>query len=157
MEQIQNYGSVIIDLDGAVNGNTTVTNTATYDQAFLGEPFSEAKGKWRAKRKAKKLKKIADRQEVKQARKGGRQEARLKRRKTRKEARNEMRNQQQEARMGRRNKRAEEKESRNAVEESEDAETEETRRGAQSVQAGPETLRQFRVFGRCSAEAGFDR
>jgi hypothetical protein len=125
MEQIQNYGSVIIDLDGAANGNTTVTNTATYDQAFLGEPFSEARGKGRARRKKRKLERIKNRREVKTERrkiKSDRQEERIGRRAKRKSSRQEMRDSQQEARMNRRNKRAEEKESRNAEEDTQDSE-----------------------------------
>lgn len=130
MEQIQNYGSVTVDLSGSDSPATSVTKTATYDQAFLGEDFSDAKGKFRAKRKAKKLSKIADKQEVKQARKGGRQEARLARRTTRKTTRQDIRGGQQEARQSRQDmrdsrgqerkaKRAEAKESRRPVEEEE--------------------------------------
>lgn len=128
MEQIQNYGSVTVDLSGSDSPATSVTKTATYDQAFLGEDFSDAKGKFRAKRKAKKLSKIADKQEVKQARKGGRQEARLARRTTRKTTRQDMRDSQQDRRQtrqdtrdtrnqDRKSKRAEAKESRRPVEE----------------------------------------
>lgn len=130
MEQIQNYGSVTVDLSGSASPATSVTKTATYDQAFLGEDFSDAKGKFRAKRKAKKLSKIADKQEVKQARKGGRQEARLARRTTRKTTRQDIRGGQQEARQSRQDirdsrgqerkaKRAEAKESRRPIEEEE--------------------------------------
>lgn len=130
MEQIQNYGSVTVDLSGSDSPATSVTKTATYDQAFLGEDFSDAKGKFRAKRKAKKLSKIADKQEVKQARKGGRQEARIARRATRKTSRQDIRGSQQEARQSRQDtrdergqqrkaKRAEAKESRRPVEEEE--------------------------------------
>ena len=130
MEQIQNYGSVVVDLSGSDSPATSVTKTATYDQAFLGEDFSDAKGKFRAKRKAKKLSKIADKQEVKQARKGGRQEARIARRSTRKTSRQDIRGEQQEARQSRQDirgsrgqqrkaKRAEAKESRRPIEEEE--------------------------------------
>jgi hypothetical protein len=128
MEQIQNYGSVTVDLSGSDSPATSVTKTATYDQAFLGENFSDAKGKFRAKRKAKKLTKIADKQEVKQARKGGRQEARLARRTTRKTTRQDIRGGQQEARMTRRNKRDEQKATRRGgdVEETEEEEVDTT-------------------------------
>jgi len=130
MEQIQNYGSVTVDLSGSDSPATSVTKTATYDQAFLGEDFSDAKGKFRAKRKAKKLSKIADKQEVKQARVGGRQEARLARRTTRKTTRQDMRDSQQDRRQTRQDtrdtrnqdrkaKRAEAKESRMPEEEEE--------------------------------------
>jgi len=81
----------------------TVTTTASFEEAF-GE-FSEARGKGRARRKARKLSRIADKQEVKQARKGGRQEARIARRATRKGSRQAMRADQQDARMTRRQRR----------------------------------------------------
>ena len=108
MEQIQNYSSVVIDLSGDSNAITSVTKTATYGQAFLGEDFSDAKGKGRARRKKRKLERIANKREVRTERrklKSDRQEERLERRKTRKTARNEMRDQQQESRMGRKAKR----------------------------------------------------
>ena len=103
---------ITIDLAGAT---PQVSSTATFDQAFLGEDFSNLKGKGRARRKERKLSKISDKQEVKQARVGGRQEARLARRSTRKGARNEMRDTQQASRSERRrNVRDERQESREA-------------------------------------------
>ena len=112
MEEIKNYNSVVVDLSANANSESSVTKTATYEQAFLGEDFSDAKGKFRAKRKAKKLTKIADRQEVKQARKGGRQEARIARRTTRKTGRQDIRSSQQGARQMRKSTRSEGKQSR---------------------------------------------
>jgi hypothetical protein len=81
----------------------TVRTTASFEEAF-GE-FSEARGRGRARRKARKLSRISDKQEVKQARKGGRQEARIARRATRKGSRQAMRADQQDARMTRRQRR----------------------------------------------------
>ena len=95
------------------SSNMVVRTIASFEEAF-GD-FSNAKGKGRAKRKARKLSRITDRQEVKQARKGGRQEARISRRATRKGARQEMRDTQQASRMERRgNRRDERQESREA-------------------------------------------
>lgn len=101
METFNNYNNVTVDLTG--DGDTQVVKTSTFEEAFLGEEdFSDAKGKGRARRKKRKLSRISDRQEVKQARKGGRQEARLGRRSTRKTARQSMRDEQQASRQQRR-------------------------------------------------------
>lgn len=95
------------------NQPMTVRTTASFEEAF-GE-FSEARGKGRARRKARKLSKISDKQEVKQARKGGRQEARIARRTTRKTSRQALRDSQQASRSQRRgNIRAERQEAREA-------------------------------------------
>ena len=91
----------------------TVRTTASFEEAF-GE-FSEARGRGRARRKARKLSKISNKQEVKQARKGGRQEARIARRTTRKGSRQALRDSQQASRSERRgNIRAERQEAREA-------------------------------------------
>lgn len=101
METFNNYNNVTVDLTG--DGDTQVVKTSTFEEAFLGEEdFSDARGKGRARRKARKLSKISDRQEVKQARKGGRQEARLGRRATRKSTKQQIRDDQQSSRQTRR-------------------------------------------------------
>lgn len=100
--------SVTIDL---TSGNASVS-VPTFDQAFLGEDYSDAKGRGRARRKKRKLERVTNRQEVKQARKGGRQEARLSRRAKRKAMRQEMRSAQSEARQERRSARGEAREGR---------------------------------------------
>jgi len=100
--------ATIIRLD---NGNSTtnsdmVVRTASFEEAF-GD-YSEARGKGRAKRKARKKERIANKREVRTERrklKGDRQQERIARRSTRKGARQEMRAEQQEARMGRRTRR----------------------------------------------------
>lgn len=84
-----------IDLAGAT---PQVTTTPTFDQAFLGEDFSNLKGKGRAKRKKRKLSRISDRDEVRRAR----QDARLDRQSDRKSKRQETRDEQQQARLDRR-------------------------------------------------------
>mgnify|MGYP001245502744 CR=1 FL=1 len=84
-----------IDLAGAT---PQVTSTATFDQAFLGEDFSNLKGKGRARRKKRKLSRVSDRDEVRRAR----QDARLDRQADRKSKRQETRDTQQEARLDRR-------------------------------------------------------
>lgn len=100
--------SVTIDL---TSGSPSV-NVATFDQAFLGEDYSDAKGRGRARRKKRKLERITNRQEVKQARRGGRQEARLSRRAKRKQMRQEMRDAQQQARQERKDFRSQKKQER---------------------------------------------
>lgn len=101
METLSNYNNVTVDLSGGEN--TNIVKTSTFEEAFLGkEEFSEARGKGRARRKARKLSKISDRQEVKQARRGGRQEARLGRRATRKSTKQQIRDDQQSSRQTRR-------------------------------------------------------
>jgi hypothetical protein len=124
-------GATIITLGPSNTSSSTSTAprvAATFEEAF-GE-FSEARGKGRAKRQARKLdrrkkkterkvarqtskqEKIKAKQETKQVRRGGRQEARIARRATRKDARQEMRGSQQEARMGRRTRRQDMKQQR---------------------------------------------
>jgi hypothetical protein len=114
METLNNYNNVTVDLSG--DGGTNVVKTSTFEEAFLGnEEYSDAKGKGRARRKTRKLSRISDRQEVKQARKGGRQEARIGRRATRKTSRQAIRDEQQGSRQQRRgNVRAERQISREA-------------------------------------------
>jgi len=89
------------------SSNITVKTTASFEEAF-GD-YSNAQGKGRARRKSRKLERITNKQEVKQARVGGRQEARISRRSTRKSARQEMRDSQQQARAERRGNRRDER------------------------------------------------
>lgn len=96
--------TTIIKLGGEpTSGSGLVVQSASFEEAF-GE-YSNAKGRGRARKKNRKLERITNRQEVKQARKGGRQEARITRRTDRKALRQEGRNAQQEARIGRRQNR----------------------------------------------------
>jgi hypothetical protein len=95
-----------LDKSNANLNSGMVVRTASFEEAF-GD-FSEAKGKGRARRKKRKLERVANKREVRTERrklKSDRQEERLDRRKTRKERRQDMRNEQQEARMGRRTRR----------------------------------------------------
>lgn len=92
--------TTIIRLEpSTTNAPMTVRTTANFEEAF-GE-FSEARGKGRARRKKKKLSRIADRDEVKRAR----NESRIARRSDRKGKRQDIRANQQEARMSRRQRR----------------------------------------------------
>lgn len=128
MSEYLNYNSVVIDLEPTDNAKTNV-RTATFDQAFLGEEFSEARGRGRARRKKRKLERIANKREVRTERRklrSDRQEERIARRKKRKEGRQEIRDEQQEARMERRNKRREDKENRRGGSDSADEDEEET-------------------------------
>jgi hypothetical protein len=104
--------SVTIQVQGGASVSQVSPQVATFEQAFLGEDFSNLKGKGRARRKKRKLTRISDKQEVKQARKGGRQEARIGRRATRKAQRQDIRADQQGARMSRRGERIAMKEDR---------------------------------------------
>ena len=93
--------TTIIKLGGEpTSGSGLVVQSASFEEAF-GE-YSNAKGRGRARRKNRKLERVTNRQEVKQARKGGRQEARIGRRTTRKSLRQENRDAQQASRLGRR-------------------------------------------------------
>lgn len=103
---------------GGVSDSNMVVRSATFEEAF-GD-FSEARGKGRARRQARRLDrqekkaerkvarqttkqaKIGAKQETRQLRRGGRQEARIGRRATRKDLRQAMRTEQQADRMGRR-------------------------------------------------------
>lgn len=128
MGEYVNYNSVVVNLDPAENAQTNV-QTATYEQAFLGEEFSNAKGRGRARRKSRKLDRIANKREVRTERrkiKGDRQEERIERRGTRKEGRQTIRGEQQDARIERRNKRRSAKENQDAVSETENEEDEAT-------------------------------
>jgi hypothetical protein len=107
MGELVNYNSVVVNLEPTENGQTNV-QTATYEQAFLGEEQSNAKGRGRARRKTRKLERIGNKREVRTERrklKGDRQEERIERRGTRKGSRQDIRGEQQDARMQRRNKR----------------------------------------------------
>jgi hypothetical protein len=93
--------TTIIKLGGEpTSGSEMVVQSASFEEAF-GD-YSNAQGKGRARKKNRKLERITNRQEVKQARKGGRQEARISRRTNRKALRQDNRNAQQESRLGRR-------------------------------------------------------
>jgi hypothetical protein len=109
---LTNYGGVVVNLEPMGQGQESVMDVATYDQAFLGEPFSEARGKGRARRQARKLDRTAKKKERKLAKvqaksdvKDARGQARIGRRADRKTSRQEMRNAQQEQRQGRRDTR----------------------------------------------------
>lgn len=112
MGEYVNYNSVVVNLEPTDNAQTNV-QTATYEQAFLGEEFSNAKGRGRARRKTRKLERIGNKRAVRTERrklKGDRQEERIERRNTRKEGRQTIRGEQQDARIERRNKRRSAKE-----------------------------------------------
>lgn len=109
---LTNYGGVVVNLEPNNSGEESVMDVATYDQAFLGEPFSELRGKGRAKRQARKLDRTSKKKERKLAKvqaksdvKDARGQARIGRRADRKTSRQEMRNAQQEQRQGRRDTR----------------------------------------------------
>jgi len=123
--------TIIINLEPS--GSQAVDRTsATYEEAFLGggsEEMSNARGRGRARRKKRKLERIANKREVRTERrklKSDRQEERLARRRKRKQTRQEMRDEQQEARMERRNKRREDRENRRGNEPEGDEEDEDT-------------------------------
>ena len=104
MEEIQNYSQVVVNLDteGGISVNTPTT---TFEEAFMGEDFSEAQGKRRAKRQSRKLQKTADkraRKTAKRGKKSDRQEERIGRRATRKRLRQDIRDEQAESRRSRR-------------------------------------------------------
>jgi len=110
--------TTIIKLGGNPSDSSMVVRSATFEEAF-GD-FSEARGKGRARRQARKLDrqenkaerkvarqttkqaKIGAKQETRQLRRGGRQEARIGRRATRKDLRQGIRAEQQADRMARR-------------------------------------------------------
>ena len=123
--------TIIINLEPS--GSQAVDRTsATYEEAFLGggsEEMSNARGRGRARRKKRKLERIANKREVRTERrklKSDRQEERIARRKKRKSSRQEIRDEQQEARMERRNKRREDRENRRGNEPEGDEEDEDT-------------------------------
>jgi hypothetical protein len=98
--------ATIIRLDNVGSQAPMVVRSATFEEAF-GD-YSEARGKGRARRKKRKLERIANKREVRTERrklKGDRQQERIERRRTRKEGRQGIRAEQQEARMGRRSRR----------------------------------------------------
>jgi carboxypeptidase C (cathepsin A) len=97
MANYSNFNALEINLENSSSGEMTVSNQgATYEEAFLGggsEEMSNARGKGRARRKKRKLERIANKREVRTERrklKGDRQEERIARRKTRKEKRQEI-------------------------------------------------------------------
>lgn len=95
--------ATIIKLEPTEGSSNVTVRMASFEEAF-GD-YSEARGKGRARRKARKMDRIANKRAVRTERrklKSDRQEERLERRSTRKQTRQEMRNQQQEARQNRR-------------------------------------------------------
>lgn len=132
MEAYQNYNSVVVNLEPGSNAQTSITKTATYEQAFLGENFSDAKG--RERRKKRKLERIAAKREVRTERrklKGDKQEERIGRRATRKSKRQDIRDEQ----MKRRRARKEEKDP-EEVDETTDESIDETKETRDSEQDG---------------------
>ena len=132
MEAYQNYNSVVVNLEPGSNAQTSITKTATYEQAFLGENFSDAKG--RERRKKRKLERIAAKREVRTERrklKGDKQEERIGRRATRKSKRQDIRDEQ----MKRRRARKEEKDP-EEVDETTDESIDETKETRDSEQGG---------------------
>jgi hypothetical protein len=109
MEAYQNYNSVVVNLEPGISDATNVVRTATYEQAFLGEDFSEARGANRRKRRqAKRIQKIEDKRERRTTRrklKGDKQEERIERRGTRKSKRQDIRDEQQKRRTSRKDNR----------------------------------------------------
>jgi len=110
MGNFNNFNVLEINLQDQPNSGMTVSagKGATYEEAFLGgasEEMSNLKGKGRARRKKRKLQKIADKREIrteKRKLKSDRQEERIARRQKRKAARQDIRDEQQEARQQRR-------------------------------------------------------
>jgi hypothetical protein len=104
MKEIQNYDQVVVNLDSE-GGISVNTPTTTFEEAFMGEDFSEAQGKRRAKRQTRKLQKTADKRERKTAKRGkksDRQTERIARRATRKSLRQDIRDEQAASRRARR-------------------------------------------------------
>ena len=133
MKEYVNYNSVVVNLEPTANAQTEV-KLATYEQAFLGEKFSDAKGRGRQRRKARKLERISSRREVGTGRrkiKGDRQDERIARRSKRKTTK-------QDARSIRKDRRMEAKENRNPEEE-EDVEEETTQQNEDDEDTGTES------------------
>lgn len=108
MDAYQNYNAVVVNLEPDSNAMTSVTKTATYEQAFLGEDFSEAGGNRRKRRQARRLERVANKRELrteKRKLKGDKQEERIERRRKRKTKRQDIRDEQMERRKARREKR----------------------------------------------------
>lgn len=107
MEEIQNYNQVVVNLDSE-GGISVNTPTTTFEEAFMGEEFSEAQGKRRAKKQSRKIQKTTDkraRKTAKRGKKSDRQEERLGRRATRKSLKQDIRDEQAERRQTRRSRR----------------------------------------------------
>ena len=107
MKEIQNYDQVVVNLDSE-GGISVNTPTTTFEEAFMGEDFSEAQGKRRAKRQTRKLQKTADKRERKTAKRGkktDRQLERVQRRGLKKSAKQDIRDEQAERRQARRSRR----------------------------------------------------
>lgn len=98
--------TTIIKLGGTPSDANLVVRSATFEEAF-GD-YSEARGKGRARRKKRKMERIANKRDVRTERrklKEDRQQERIGRRAGRKSARQQMRDEQQASRMGRRQNR----------------------------------------------------
>lgn len=107
MEEFQNYDQVVVNLDSE-GGISVNTPTTTFEEAFMGEDFSEAAGKRRAKRQTRRLQKTTDKRERKTAKRGkktDRQVERVQRRGLKKSAKQDVRDEQAERRQARRAKR----------------------------------------------------
>lgn len=107
MEEIQNYDQVVVNLDSE-GGISVNTPTTTFEEAFMGEDFSEAQGKRRRKKQTRKLQKTADKRERKTAKRGkktDRQLERVQRRGLKKSAKQDIRDEQAERRQARRSRR----------------------------------------------------
>ena len=132
MGAYQNYNSVVVNLESGNNAQNSTITTATYEQAFLGENFSDAKG--RAKRTKRKLDRIAAKREVRTERrklKGDKQEERISRRGTRKLKRQDVRDEQMKRRSARKKEKAPEE-----VDETTDESIDETTETRDSEQDG---------------------
>jgi hypothetical protein len=95
--------TTIIRLEPNNSPSEVTVRMASFEEAF-GD-YSEARGRGRARRTARRMERIANRRAVRTERrklKSDRQQERIQRRATRKASRQEMRNQQQEARQNRR-------------------------------------------------------
>lgn len=104
MEEIQNYDQVVVNLDSE-GGISVNTPTTTFEEAFMGEDFSEAQGKRRAKKQTRKLQKVSNKRELKTARRGkktDRQLERVSRRGLKKSAKQDIRDDQAQRRQTRR-------------------------------------------------------
>jgi hypothetical protein len=121
--EFENYDTVVVNLEPSSDGSNGVT-TATYDQAFLGEEFSELRGRGRARR---------------QARRQERRMTRVSNRQKRKSARQAMRAEQQEARQLRKDTRKSRHLNRKSMGEEEDAESTENDGADNSADTGSDT------------------
>lgn len=166
---MKNYNVLEINLEDSPSSEMTVrSGGATYEEAFLGggsEEMSNARGRGRARRQARKLDRTAKRRERKVAKveakddvRSVRAESRLSRRGKRKGTRQEMRDAQMEARQGRRSKRMEMKESRKGSPESEEEEElEETTLDREDTGSKPMSSSSQDEYSDEDEDAGYDK